>query len=83
VVDAVHTYAVNREPKSKLVFGLDANTYTKPESDQEGVEDFVSFYLSKNLNSCWGPKPNPTNFTTFHARTHLQAQLNKVLVENL
>jgi len=30
-----------------------------------------------NMNSCWGKKPNPKNYTTFCARTHLQPQLNK------
>ncbi len=57
---------------------MDANTYAKPEPDQQGVTDFAQFYTSKKLNSCYGPNPNPLNFTTFHARTHLQPQLNKV-----
>ena len=39
---------------------------------------FAEFYTSQKLNSCYGPTPNPLNFTTFHARTHLQPQLNKV-----
>ena len=58
--------------------GLDANTYTTPESDQLGVRRFAEFFSAHMLNSCYGPDPNPHNFTTFHARTHLQAQLNKV-----
>lgn len=75
----MYTYAITQQPASKLLFGLDANTYTKPEADQYGVTDFAAFYTSKNLNSCYGPTPNPFNFTTFHARTHLQPQLNKAV----
>lgn len=63
----------------KLLFGMDANTYAKPESDQQGVVKFAQYYKSKNLNSCYGQNPNPLNFTTFHARTHLQPQLNKAV----
>jgi hypothetical protein len=58
---------------------MDANTYTVPESDQYGVVQFAQYYTSKNLNSCYGPTPNAYNFTTFHARTHLQPQLNKAI----
>lgn len=79
VVTAVYNYAINKRPDHKLLFGMDANTYTKPESDQQGVTEFAKFYTNKKLNSCYGPTPNPYNFTTFHARTHLQTQLNKAV----
>ena len=79
VVTAVHGYATKYQPDSKLLFGMDANTYASPEKDQQGVTDFAKFYTGLKLNSCYGPTPNPINFTTFHARTHLQTQLNKVL----
>jgi hypothetical protein len=79
VVEAVYTFATTQQPSSKLLFGMDANTYTKPEADQYSVTDFAKFYTSKQLNSCYGPTPNPFNFTTFHARTHLQPQLNKAI----
>jgi len=78
VVTAVRNYATSKQPDCRLLFGLDANTYTKPEADQLGVTKFAEFYTSNMLNSCYGSTPNPYNFTTFHARTHLQAQLNKV-----
>ena len=58
---------------------MDANTYDNPEKDQQGMVEFADFYRSKELNSCYGPTPNPKNFTTFHARTHLQPQLNKAV----
>ena len=44
-----------------------------------GVTKFAEFYTSLKLNSCYGTNPNPYNFTTFHARTHLQTQLNKAI----
>jgi hypothetical protein len=80
IVNAVHSYAVTKKPDHKLLFGLDANTYHKPESDQEGVEQFGRFYSAKKLSSVVGQTPDPKDFTTFHARTHLQPQLNKVRV---
>lgn len=81
IVSAVYSYAVNQLPDHKLLFGMDANTYAKPESDQQGVVDFGKFFKSKKLNSCYGHEPNPLNFTTFHARTYLQPQLNKVIIK--
>lgn len=79
VVEAVHHYALYTVPNYRLLFGLDANTYTKPEKDQQGVLDFASFYTSLHLSSCYTQHPNPSNFTTFHARTYLQPQLNKAI----
>lgn len=78
IVEAMYLYASTKQTDRKLLFGLDANTYCLPESDQQGVVDFAKYYVSKNLNSCYGKEPNPYNFTTFHARTYLQTQLNKV-----
>lgn len=78
IVTAVHRYA-SIHPQHRLLFGLDANTYAAPEVDQQGVTQFAQFYTEKNLNSCYGQTPNPQNFTTFHARTHLQPQLNKAV----
>lgn len=79
IVTAVRDYATFNHPDCKLLFGLDANTYDTPDADQQGVTDFAKFYTSVKLNSCYGPNPNPKNFTTFHARTHLQPQLNKAV----
>jgi len=62
----------------KLVFGLDANTYenAKP-GKQQDVLEWADHYVSYDLTSCWGDKPNPSNYTTFNSRTYLQPQLNK------
>jgi hypothetical protein len=79
VLAAVHHYAVSAAPDHKLLFGMDANSYAAPSSDQLGVEDFGRFYSGLRLNSCYGPSPSPTNYTTFHARTYLQTQLNKAI----
>jgi hypothetical protein len=79
VVEAVNHYALYSVPHSRLLFGLDANTYSKPDKDQQGVLDFASYYTSLHLSSCYTQHPNPLNFTTFHARTFLQPQLNKAI----
>lgn len=79
VLEAVYTYATTQQPASKLLFGMDANTYTTPEKDQYGAADFAAYYRSKALSSCYGDYPNIHNYTTFHARTHLQPQLNKAI----
>jgi hypothetical protein len=78
VTAAVHTYALTK-PSYKLLFGLDANTYYKPKKDEQGMVQFAEFFTSKKMNSCYGPNPNPQNFTTFNAHTHLQPQLNKAV----
>eukprot|EP00605_Chrysophyceae_sp_TOSAG23-4_P001004 GSChrysophyteH1.ASY1.ANO1.1105.1 assembled CDS len=79
VVDAVKTFVKQNFPSHKLLFGLDANTYSTPDEDQQGVQSFAEWYSREGLNSCWGKTPDPINFTTFHARTHLQSQLNKAV----
>ena len=64
--------------KSKLIFGLDANTYENAVPDkQQDVLDWGEHYVSQGLSSCWGDVPQPTNYTTFNSRTYLQPQLNK------
>lgn len=79
VVTAVQDFSSKQLPEHKLLFGMDANTYSKPEKDQQGVTDFAKWYTERHLNTCYGPNPNPFNFTTFHARTYLQPQLNKAI----
>ncbi len=62
-----------------LIFGLDANTYEqgKPGKTQD-VSEFAQFFSSQlHLTSCWGDTVNPSNYTTFNARTFLQPQLQK------
>lgn len=78
VTAAIHAYALTK-PSYKLLFGLDANTYYKPKKDEQGMVQFAEFFTSKKMNSCYGQSPNPKNFTTFNARTHLQPQLNKAV----
>jgi hypothetical protein len=62
----------------RLLFGLDANTYehAKPQK-QQPVLEWAQHYVKQGLTSCWGDTPNPSNYTTFNARTYLQPQLNK------
>jgi hypothetical protein len=79
VVEAMNHFALYSAPNSRLLFGLDANTYSKPEKDQQGVLDFATFYSSLHINSCYTQHPDIHNYTTFHARTYLQPQLNKAI----
>ena len=62
----------------RLVFGMDANTYEHATpGKQQDVLDFAKNIVSHGLTSCWGDVPNPSNYTTYNARTYLQPQLNK------
>lgn len=79
VLTAVVKYVSINLTDHKLLFGMDANTYEHPLDDQQGIVAFADYYRLKKLNSCYGPHPNPKNYTTFHARTHLQPQLNKAI----
>ena len=79
VVSAVNAYATASLPQHKLVFGLDANVYEHPTSDQQGLLAFAEYYAEAGLTSVYGDHPNPKNYTTFHARTYLQPQLNKAI----
>jgi len=61
----------------KLIFGLDANTYEKGSAKKQDVTQFGEAYRQYHLTSAWGDIPNPSNYTTYNARTYLQPQLNK------
>ena len=39
--------------------------------------EFAAEYVKLGLTSCWGDTPDPTQHTTYSARTFLQPQLNK------
>jgi hypothetical protein len=85
VVDAI-VQAMSADPalqSHRLIFGLDANTYehAKP-GKQQDVLDFAERYVHHGLTSCWGDRPNPSNYTTYNARTYLQPQLNKACKQN-
>lgn len=78
VVKAVEAVAKSKDD-ARLLFGLDANTYHKGQAGKaQDVMEFAEAYLAMGLTSCWGDQPDPTNFTTYNARTFLQPQLNKV-----
>ena len=76
VLAAVHALA-QRMPSHRLVFGLDANTYEAGGKKLQGVVEFGKDFVSKGYSSCWGDAPDPSNHTTFNARTFLQPQLQK------
>ena len=80
VITAVHNYTKTVRPNHKLLFGMDANTYEKPEKDQQGVLKFIDFFTALSMKSCWrftAIADFLINYTTYCARTHLQPQLNK------
>jgi len=76
VLEAVTALAA-RMPERRLIFGLDANTYEHEAPGKQDVLGFARAYVAKGLTSCWGDTPDPTNHTTYNARTYLQAQLQK------
>lgn len=63
-------------PTSRLLFGMDANTYEKVSNKTAHVLDFEMKYQELGYQSCWG-QVDPSRYTTFNARTYLQPQLNK------
>ena len=76
VLAAVHALA-QQMPSHRLVFGLDANTYEHGSGSKQSVVEFGQDFVSKGYSSCWGDAPDPSNHTTFNARTFLQPQLQK------
>jgi len=76
VLNAVHELHMSKT-NHKLIFGLDANTYTKGSKDLQGVKEFMDDVRSKHLTSCWGDEVDSRHSTTCKARTHLQPQLQK------
>lgn len=62
----------------KLIFGLDANTYENSvRGKTQDVLEYANSFSEHGLLSCWGETINPSNYTTYNARTFLQPQLNK------
>lgn len=80
VVNAVHKTHGELGGELRLIFGLDANTYehATPGKTQDVLE-FARSYVGNAMTSVWGDTPDPTDHTTFNARTYLQPQLNKVI----
>jgi len=74
---AVHAVATTLAPAA-LIFGLDANTYSKPKpGKQAGVDDFIADYKDKGYASNFKDLPVADCLTTSNARTFLQPQLQK------
>mmetsp|Transcript_40458 Transcript_40458/g.131401 ORF Transcript_40458/g.131401 Transcript_40458/m.131401 type:complete len:560 (-) Transcript_40458:194-1873(-) len=79
VVKAMAQLLAKQPMGTRHVFGMDANTYAVGSAKQQGVSEFAAEYRQLGLTSCWGDAPDPTNITTFNARTYLQPQLNKAV----
>ena len=70
---AVHSLS-RTMPQHSLIFGLDANTHSKPEgAHQASATDFLADVASRGLEASSGP--DPPKPTTFSSRTFLQPQL--------
>jgi len=80
VVAALHA-ELWRRGCPRLVFGLDANTYERGGAGTglQDVTEFAQSFVAHGLTSCFGDEPDPSNYTTFNARTYLQPQLNKAV----
>uniref|UniRef100_A0A7S3LKF6 Endonuclease/exonuclease/phosphatase domain-containing protein n=1 Tax=Aplanochytrium stocchinoi TaxID=215587 RepID=A0A7S3LKF6_9STRA len=80
VLEVLHTFIQEnlKDETVKFVFGLDANTYENAKKGKtQCVKEFAEYYVSLGMNSCHGTTPDPSNYTTYNARTFLQTQLNK------
>jgi hypothetical protein len=79
VTMALHNLAQASFPEHRLIFGLDANTYSEDSKSCQNIQKYADLLASLGLSSCWGPTPDQTQITTFNARTYLQPQLNKAV----
>merc|ERR1712190_653765 len=71
------------QPTPRLIFGLDANSYTKGvEGKKLGAAELLESCKLRGLGDCWSGRTAeaPSQcYTTFNARTYLQPQLNKAV----
>ena len=85
IVAATNAYVRdNADTIDACVFGMDANTHVAHiDGKKQGVRDFIEFLKTETaFTSCWtlaGVDVERDAFTTFSARTFLQAQLNKAV----
>ena len=85
IVAATNAYVRdNADTIDACVFGMDANTHVAHiDGKKQGVRDFIEFLERETaFTSCWtlaGVDVERDAFTTFSARTFLQAQLNKAV----
>lgn len=84
VLEAVcATREVRGEPKLRLIFGLDANAYSKGAAGKKlGAQEFAEACSARGLGECWAGRTAEAPLeccTTFNARTYLQPQLNKAV----
>jgi len=78
----VHTMLKTKYADSRLIFGLDANTYADDSKGTQNLFEFADTCSRLGLASNWGDTPDKSKITTFNARTFLQPQLNKAVKYN-
>jgi len=64
----------------RMIFGLDANVYEKENPNMKKVQLYTGYteaLAELGVLSCFGDDFDPARYTTYNARTYLQAQLNK------
>jgi len=61
----------------RMLFGLDANVYEKDSKKTQSFLEYVDAYKNMELSSVFGDDTDPSSYTTFNARTYLQAQIQK------
>jgi len=76
VLNALYRLA-DSMPGHRLVMGLDADTHIVDAPRRQRVDGFAARYVAKGYTSCWGDVPSSVSYTTFNARTFLQAQLHR------
>ena len=84
ITTATHAHCVANDAIDACVFGMDANTHVAhKDGKKQGVTDFIDFLAAETtFTSCWTIAEIDVErdaFTTFSARTFLQAQLNKAV----
>lgn len=77
ITKKMHAAMKDMYPGYKMLFGLDANVYEKESKKTQSFLGFVDAFKEMELSSCFGDKTDPSSFTTFNARTYLQAQIQK------
>jgi len=84
VIDALcASRAARGDPRLRLIFGLDANAYSKGVDGKKlGAREFTDACVKRGLGECWSGRTAESPLdccTTFNARTYLQPQLNKAV----
>eukprot|EP00924_Labyrinthula_sp_SR-Ha-C_P000697 snap_masked-scaffold_7-processed-gene-1.9-mRNA-1 protein AED:0.07 eAED:0.07 QI:0/-1/0/1/-1/1/1/0/509 len=88
VIEAVLAFKQKTPSITKLVCGIDGNTYFKTKKKDQflDLESFIDWFHGNGIESCYGYSKGPiaaqnikNDVTTYNGRTYLQPQLNKAV----